>query len=119
MSYSLEFLVFLTSETREIQNISGTFPGRFLERVKLRKFMSSFYLWNLLLFARVKLGKYTNMNIPLGTFTILENLPCLSCVYSLCFSWEIHKILTCIVLEFCLEGSESGSRGRAGIKNNS
>ena len=44
------------------------------------------------------------LNMSLRTFTILGNLPCLSCVYSLCLSREIHKILTCVILEFCLDG---------------
>ena len=52
---------------------------------------------------QVKLGKYTSLlNMSLGMFTILENLPCLSCVYNLCFSLEIHKILTCAILKICL-----------------
>ena len=58
VAYSLEFHVFWTSDTQEIQNVSGTFSGHFLEWVKPEKFTSL-------------------LNMPLATFTILENLLCL------------------------------------------
>ena len=87
---------------RKFGNFLALYSLSFVE-VKHVKYTSSFYLWNFWVFARVKLGKSTSpLNMSLGRFTILENLPCLSCVYS--FSGEIHMFLTCVILEFCLEG---------------
>ena len=83
---------------REFQNVSGTFCGHFLVSYSLESFvcwMSEtleihviILLVEFLLICKSK-TREININIEhhyIGTFTIIENLLCLSCVCSLWFS---------------------------------